>query len=86
VIVTGVPPAVDPLVGLTLVTVGDTTEINGANEAMMTLVLNEPSESVVMLTFPAGETGDPLLAKIPAPSKAVSVTIGLAPSPAARCP
>jgi hypothetical protein len=53
---------------------------------MMTPVLDAPSEIVVMLTFPGGETGDPLLAKIPAPSNAVSVSIGLAPDPATRCP
>ena len=35
---------------------------------------------------PAGETGDPLLAKIPAPPNAASVSIGAAPDPAARCP
>ena len=52
----------------------------------MTPVLELPSEIVVMLTFPAGETGDPLLAKIPAPSNAASVSIGVAPVPAARCP
>ena len=52
----------------------------------MTPVLCVPSEIVVMLTFPAGETGDPLLAKIPAPPIAVSITIGVAPAPAAGCP
>ena len=52
---------------------------------MMTPVLNEPSEIVVMLTLPAGETGDPLLAKIPAASIAVSIIIGVAPAPAVGC-
>lgn len=52
----------------------------------MTPVLELPSEIVVMLTLPAGETGDPLLAKIPPASNAASVSIGAAPDPAARCP
>ena len=85
VIVTAVPPAVDPLLGATLLTVGTGPE-TGANDAMMTPVLAAPSEIVVMLTFPAGETGDPLLTKIPAPPNCVSVSIGVAPAPAARCP
>jgi hypothetical protein len=53
---------------------------------MMTPVLDAPSEIVVMLTFPAGETGDPLLAKIPAAPNAASVTIGVEPAPGARRP
>lgn len=53
---------------------------------MMTPLLEAPSEMVVMLTFPAGETGDWLLAKIPAPPVAASVSIGVAPVLAARCP
>jgi hypothetical protein len=57
----------------------------GATDAMMTPLLATPSGIVVMLTFPAGETGEPLLANIPAPSNAVSVSIGVAPIPAARC-
>jgi len=50
---------------------------------MMTPELNAPSEIVVMLTLPAGETGDPLLAKMPPASIAVSIIIGVAPHPAA---
>src|SRR5215471_13258021 len=53
---------------------------------MITPVLCAPSEMVVMLTLPAGETGDPLLAKIPAPPIAESITIGVAPVPANGCP
>src|SRR5215471_20564037 len=53
---------------------------------MMTPVLAAPSEMVVMLTFPGGETGDPLLTKIPPASNATSVSIGVAPAPASRCP
>ncbi len=41
---------------------------------------------VVMLTNPAGETGEPPLAKMPAPSKAASVMIGVAPTPGPRWP
>ena len=52
---------------------------------MTTPVLNEPSEIVVILTLPAGETGDPLLTKIPAASIAASISIGVAPAPAAGC-
>ena len=57
----------------------------GANDTMMTPVLKVPSEIVVMVTLPAGETGDPLLAKIPAAPIAVSISIGVAPTPAAGC-
>lgn len=39
-----------------------------------------------MVTLPAGDTGDWLLAKIPAPPIAESITIGVAPAPAARWP
>jgi hypothetical protein len=49
-------------------------------------VLIVPSEIVVMLTFPAGETGEPLLAKMPARPNAESITMGVAPVLAARCP
>jgi len=53
---------------------------------MMTPVLCVPSEIVVMLTFPGGDTGDPLPTKIPAPPIAESTSIGVAPAPAAGCP
>ena len=53
---------------------------------MMTPVLIVPSDIVVMFTLPAGETGELVLAKMPAPPIAASITIGVAPVPAARCP
>lgn len=43
---------------------------------MTTPVLNVPSEIVVMLTFPAGVTGELLLANIPPASNALSMMIG----------
>src|SRR5579862_9860338 len=58
----------------------------GAKDAMIMLLLKVPSEIDVMLTLPAGVTGEPLLAKIPAPSNAASVSMGAEPVPAARCP
>jgi hypothetical protein len=84
VIVTAVPPPVDPLPGLTLLTVGGAPDVVGAKEAMITPELSVPLENVVMLTFPDGETGDPLLAKIPPPPYVLSMTIGLAPGPATK--
>jgi hypothetical protein len=47
----------------------------GAKETIMAPELVVPSEIVVMLTFPAGVTGDCPLTKIPPPSKAASVMI-----------
>lgn len=52
----------------------------------MTPLLKVPSEIEVILTLPGGVTGDPLLAKIPAPANAASVRIGAAPVPAAKWP